>query len=34
MKQPSATRQKYDELIEEGTLIVHDSAILDWEEIF
>ena len=34
MKQPSATRQKYDELIEEGTLIIHDSAILDWEEIF
>ena len=34
MKQPSATRQKYDELIEEGTLIIQDSAILDWEEIF
>lgn len=34
IKQPSATRQKYDELIEEGTLIIQDSAILDWEEIF
>lgn len=33
-KQTSATKQKYDELIAEGTLIVLPGAILDWEEIY
>lgn len=31
---PSATKNKYDQLIEEGTLILCRGSILDWEEIY
>ncbi len=34
MKLNSATRQKYDEFIKEGSLMVIDCTILDWEEIY
>ena len=34
LKQPTATRQKFDELIAEGTLIVFDEVILDWQDVY
>ena len=33
-KQPSATKQKYDELIREGTLIVFDTSTLEWTDVY
>lgn len=34
LSQTSATRQKYDELIAEGTLIVFEGAMLDWGQVY
>lgn len=33
-KLPSATQMKYDQLVEEGTLVVMRGAILDWLEVY
>jgi phage terminase large subunit-like protein len=34
MKLPSAMRIKYDQFVEEGSLMVMDCAVLDWEGVF
>jgi phage terminase large subunit-like protein len=34
MKLPSAMRIKYDQFVEEGSLMVMDCAVLDWEVVF